>query len=359
MRLKHGYSLNDVAILMGVTKAYIYQIENGQGRLPHFRFMFRLLEVYKIKPKYFEELIDNVSDNSHTAKVVRKNTQKNSTRESQVQLTKLLDSESRKIEEIDEDVELYKELERSILTAKTEKEMEVEVEERKNEWINVSASHISPLDITINDYDLRKNIIKIFPKNSLFFINKLISDYLEHQVIQNKLENSRYLLNNPTKRKPSYNSPLFLGVYKENTIYEMKKYFWVRKGKKSQYIYRAFIYYLSKILRVKSTPNLRKKSTTDVPEPRTRWEYVYKILKCIIKQSAYTPRLRVFEDFENFLLKADNLIENPEKHYSKPDTFAELREKNNDFVKAFDEKLKGDFNSLNFLDFLKNNHPIR
>jgi transcriptional regulator with XRE-family HTH domain len=57
LRLERGLTQLEVANKLNVTKAYISQIENGYRPLPRYRVLIALLEIYSIKPKYFEELI--------------------------------------------------------------------------------------------------------------------------------------------------------------------------------------------------------------------------------------------------------------------------------------------------------------
>jgi transcriptional regulator with XRE-family HTH domain len=60
LRQRKKLSLQDVATRMGVTRGYIHQIESGRTSIPRYRVLIKLLEVYDIKPKYFEELMSNI-----------------------------------------------------------------------------------------------------------------------------------------------------------------------------------------------------------------------------------------------------------------------------------------------------------
>lgn len=57
LRLKNGLTQEGVATSMGVSKSYISQVELGKCAIPKYQFLIKLLEVYRIKPKYFEELL--------------------------------------------------------------------------------------------------------------------------------------------------------------------------------------------------------------------------------------------------------------------------------------------------------------
>jgi transcriptional regulator with XRE-family HTH domain len=49
-----------VADKLGVTRGYISQVELGTRPLPRYRFLIKVLEMYGVKPKYFEELVSKV-----------------------------------------------------------------------------------------------------------------------------------------------------------------------------------------------------------------------------------------------------------------------------------------------------------
>ncbi len=62
LRQDRKLTQSQVAISLGITKAYISQIEAGKVGIPRHRFMIRLLEVYSIKPKYFEALLKDKNE---------------------------------------------------------------------------------------------------------------------------------------------------------------------------------------------------------------------------------------------------------------------------------------------------------
>lgn len=57
LRLKKKLSQQEVADKLGVTKGYVSQVELGRTSIPKYRMLISLLEVYEVKPKYFEELM--------------------------------------------------------------------------------------------------------------------------------------------------------------------------------------------------------------------------------------------------------------------------------------------------------------
>lgn len=57
LRQKNNLTQQEVADKLGVTKGYISQVELGKVGVPRYRMLINLLEVYGIKPKYFEELM--------------------------------------------------------------------------------------------------------------------------------------------------------------------------------------------------------------------------------------------------------------------------------------------------------------
>lgn len=57
LRISRGLSQLDVANRLDCTKAYISQIERGKVSIPNYRKLLKILEIYKVKPKYFEELL--------------------------------------------------------------------------------------------------------------------------------------------------------------------------------------------------------------------------------------------------------------------------------------------------------------
>lgn len=57
LRVKNKLSQQDIAESLDVSKAYISQIERGNKPLPSYRLLIKWLEVFNIKPKYFEALI--------------------------------------------------------------------------------------------------------------------------------------------------------------------------------------------------------------------------------------------------------------------------------------------------------------
>jgi transcriptional regulator with XRE-family HTH domain len=57
LRLKKNLSQQDVADKLDVTRGYVSQVELGTRQLPRYRFLIDLLELYGVKPKYFEELV--------------------------------------------------------------------------------------------------------------------------------------------------------------------------------------------------------------------------------------------------------------------------------------------------------------
>lgn len=57
LRLKKKLSQQQVADKLGVTKAYISQVELGKTAIPRYRALIKFLELYGVKPKYFEELM--------------------------------------------------------------------------------------------------------------------------------------------------------------------------------------------------------------------------------------------------------------------------------------------------------------
>lgn len=61
IRLKRGLTQEEVAEYLNVTKGYISQIEAGQTLIPRYKTLIKILELYKIKPKYFEELVSKES----------------------------------------------------------------------------------------------------------------------------------------------------------------------------------------------------------------------------------------------------------------------------------------------------------
>lgn len=57
LRLNKGFTQAHVGRMLNVTKGYISQIETGTCVAPRYRLLIKLLEVYGIKPKYFESLV--------------------------------------------------------------------------------------------------------------------------------------------------------------------------------------------------------------------------------------------------------------------------------------------------------------
>jgi transcriptional regulator with XRE-family HTH domain len=57
LRLKKKLTQQEVADKLDITRGYISQVELGTRPLPRFRFLICLLELYGVKPKYFEELM--------------------------------------------------------------------------------------------------------------------------------------------------------------------------------------------------------------------------------------------------------------------------------------------------------------
>lgn len=57
LRLKKKLSQQEVADKLGVTKGYVSQVELGMAAIPKYRMLINFLEVYGVKPKYFEELM--------------------------------------------------------------------------------------------------------------------------------------------------------------------------------------------------------------------------------------------------------------------------------------------------------------
>lgn len=57
LRLKKKLSQQEVADKLGVTKGYVSQVELGKTAIPKYRMLISFLEVYGVKPKYFEELM--------------------------------------------------------------------------------------------------------------------------------------------------------------------------------------------------------------------------------------------------------------------------------------------------------------
>ncbi len=60
LRLKKKLSQQEVADKLGVTKGYVSQVELGKTAIPKYRMLINFLEVYGIKPKYFEQIIKEV-----------------------------------------------------------------------------------------------------------------------------------------------------------------------------------------------------------------------------------------------------------------------------------------------------------
>lgn len=58
LRIERGYSLSDVGQRLNLTKVSIQKIENSNLHFPTYEKLFALLDLYKINPKYFEELIN-------------------------------------------------------------------------------------------------------------------------------------------------------------------------------------------------------------------------------------------------------------------------------------------------------------
>lgn len=59
LRTKKKLTQQEVADKLGVTKGYVSQVELGKTVLPKYRMLIKFLEVYGVKPKYFEELLGN------------------------------------------------------------------------------------------------------------------------------------------------------------------------------------------------------------------------------------------------------------------------------------------------------------
>ena len=57
LRKKRGLSQTDVAKKLSCTKGYVSQIENGSVSIPRYRKLLEFLEIYGVRPKYFEELL--------------------------------------------------------------------------------------------------------------------------------------------------------------------------------------------------------------------------------------------------------------------------------------------------------------
>ena len=57
LRLKKKFSQQEVADKLGVTKGYVSQVELGKTAIPKYRMLINFLDVYGIKPKYFEQLL--------------------------------------------------------------------------------------------------------------------------------------------------------------------------------------------------------------------------------------------------------------------------------------------------------------
>ena len=57
LRIRRKLTLKEVGKELNVTKGYISQIELGKVAIPKFRVLIALLEVYEVKPKYFEFLL--------------------------------------------------------------------------------------------------------------------------------------------------------------------------------------------------------------------------------------------------------------------------------------------------------------
>lgn len=64
LRIKNNLTQQDIADELNLTKAYISQIELGKKPLPDYRTLISWLEVFDIKPKYFEALITDRVKNS-------------------------------------------------------------------------------------------------------------------------------------------------------------------------------------------------------------------------------------------------------------------------------------------------------
>ena len=57
LRIRRKLTLAQVGERMCVTKGYISQIELGRVAVPRYRVLISMLNIYGIKPKYFEELV--------------------------------------------------------------------------------------------------------------------------------------------------------------------------------------------------------------------------------------------------------------------------------------------------------------
>lgn len=61
LRVQKKLSQEFVANEIGFSKAYVSQIELGKKPLPSYRSLIKWIEVFNIKPKYFEQLITEKS----------------------------------------------------------------------------------------------------------------------------------------------------------------------------------------------------------------------------------------------------------------------------------------------------------
>ncbi|MFA6238149.1 MAG: helix-turn-helix transcriptional regulator [Bacteriovorax sp.] len=331
LRKKSNLSQFEVGEALGVTKGYISQIENGSTPIPKATFMFKLLSVYKIKPKYFEELIKNVKDSKTLVKVVRANEIK-------------LDIESN-----DEDSE----------------NLDMELEE-SYEWMEFNGDKgIYQSAYTLNNYELRKEVCTFFNSKKINYkrlnlINILVFDMYEvhkeirkfektkrltSQLVVDKKELTENKINLTKLEKQRF---LMLPFFSEKAMKQKKFQMWAQGTKKNNNGYRSFLYYLTEILKKRVNKDRRV----------IGWKLVYKVLRQLQLQSNNGKALRVFRD-NYFSINFPLTIENVSYELVAIQNIAQIKSEIKIFKRDYPEYTKSKPNFLNFKSFVNQNKKSR